>query len=197
MLELDRRLTAKQAAFAAQPVFQFADLLELHHQLLKIFFRLGVFERVRSKLFDGFAGFARQIVEKLFLLLDVVSRLIHLFEGLALLIDDRIELVLHLIHRRLQAVLVIELAHLARHLRQEIFEPFGLLLAVFDALLHQAAHRLLQIAGVVHVVVQLIEYGIGVERIPLSTIPAAVTDMDHWLRLKSLVRKNGKATCRT
>ena len=31
---------------------------------------------------------------------------------------------------------------------------------------------MLQIAGVVHVVVQLIEYGIGIERIPLSTIPA-------------------------
>ena len=123
--------------------------------------------------------------------------LIHLFEGLALLIDDRVELVLHLVHRRLQAVLVVELAHLARDLRQEILEPFGLLLAVFNALLHQTAHRLLQIAGVVHVVVQLIEYRVRVDRIPLVDRSSGYNGYEPWAALKSLVQKNDEATCRT
>jgi hypothetical protein len=60
---------------------------------------------------------------------------------------------LHLFHGRLQAILVVELAHLARHLGEQIFDAFGLLLAVLDALLHQPAHRLLQIARVVHVLI--------------------------------------------
>ena len=143
MLELHRRLAAKQAALAAQPVFQLADLIELHHQLLKIFFGLSVLESVGSEFLDRFAGFARQIVEKLLLVLDVVAGLIHLLKSLLLLVDDGVELLLHFIHRRLQAVLVIELAHFARHLRKEILESFGLLLALLNAFLHQPAHRLL------------------------------------------------------
>ena len=115
----------------------------------------------------------------MFFVLDVVAGLIHLLESLLLLIDDGVESVLHFIHRRLQAVFVVELAHLARHLRQQVLKPFGLLLALLDALLHQPAHRLLQVAGVVHVVVELVEHGVGVEGITRSTVPAAVTDMYH------------------
>ena len=134
---------------------------------------------VGRELVDGVAGLARQIVQELFIFLNVLARLIHLFEGLLLLIDHRVELLLHLVHRRLQLVLVVEFAHLARHLRQQIFDALGLLLALLEPLLHQPAHRLLQIARVVHVLVQLIEHRLGVEGISAAGGPAAIADMHH------------------
>ena len=83
LLELHRRLAAKQTSFAAQPIFELADLIELHDQLLKFFFRVWIFEPVGGKLLDRFAGFARQVVEELFLVLNIVPRLIHLLEASA------------------------------------------------------------------------------------------------------------------
>src|SRR5437773_9923793 len=50
--------------------------------------------------------------------------------------EYRLQAVLHFIHRRLQAVFVVELAHLARHLRQQGLQLLGLLRALLDALLH-------------------------------------------------------------
>ena len=102
LLEIHRRLAAKQTALAAQPVFQLADLLELHQQLLEFFFGVGIFETVGSQLLDRLAGFARQIVQKLLLFLNVLARLVHLFESLLLLVDHRVELLLDLVHGRLQ-----------------------------------------------------------------------------------------------
>jgi len=64
-------------------------------------------------------------------------------------------------------------------LREQILNAFGLLLAVLDALLHQAAHRLLQVAGLVHVLVQLIEHGVRVEGIPAVGTPAAIANLHH------------------
>ena len=82
------------------------------------------------------------------------------------MIDDRFQLLLHLVHGRLESVLVVELAHLPRDLCQQFVDALALLLPLLDAFLHQPAHSLLQVSRVIHVFVQLVEDGLRVEGIP-------------------------------
>ena len=114
-----------------------------------------------------------------FFLLGILAGLIQLFQSLPLLVEDRLQLLLHLVHGGLKAVLIVELAHFPRHLGQQIIDSLGLFFSALDALLHQPAHRLLQITAVVHVVVELIEHGIGIERVPIRGIPTAVAYVHH------------------
>jgi len=76
---LQGSLAAKETPLAAQPVFQLADLLQLHEQLLELFLGVAILEAVRSQFFDGLADFARQVVQKLFFFLGILTRLVQLF----------------------------------------------------------------------------------------------------------------------
>ena len=78
LLELQGSLAAKETPLAAQPVFQLADLLQLHHQLLELFLGVGIFEAVRSQFFNCIADFARQIVQKLLFFLGILTGLVQI-----------------------------------------------------------------------------------------------------------------------
>jgi hypothetical protein len=54
-----------------------------------------------------------------------------------------------------------------------------LFFSLLDALLHQAPHRLLKIAGVVHVVVELVEHRLGIEPVAQTGVPTAVANACH------------------
>jgi hypothetical protein len=64
-------------------------------------------------------------------------------------------------------------------LRQQIVNALGLLFSLLDAFLHQSAHSLLQVAGIVHVFVELIEHRLRIETISKIGIPAAVANMHN------------------
>ena len=98
MLELHGSLAPEKTSFPAQPIFQLTDLLQLQNQLLELSLGIEVFKTVGGKCFDGFADFARQVVQKLLFGLRVLTGLVKLFEGPMLLIDDRFQLLLHLVH---------------------------------------------------------------------------------------------------
>jgi hypothetical protein len=88
-------------------------------------------------------------------------------------------LFLNFVHRGLQPILLVKLAHLLGDLRQQIIDAFGLFVALLNAFLHEPAHRLLQIAGVVHVVVKLIEDIVRIQGVTLGNIPPAIADVHH------------------
>src|ERR1044071_7434401 len=87
---------------------------------------------------------------------DLQQAMRRLLQRLALLRGDPHEGRLCLLLRRLEPILLVELPHLARDLREEILHAGDTVFALFEAPLHQAAHRLPQVARGAHVVVLLI-----------------------------------------